>query len=301
MQGVFLLVNFGDRPHATGGMLEAFERVLRDRGETFRIERSRSIEHGNQLVEEAWNAGFHRFIVGGGDGTLNVVLNHPRARELTLGVIPLGTVNALARTLGMERKRPVEALEKQLAAEPGRALVGRVEDRRFLCFSSVGYDAEVVHRARGRIKRVLRRGAFGAVGLWEGMRLGHLPRFAYKVDDDPPGHANLFVLSNIECYAGLDLFSTHVSTPGFQGFGFDGRSFGSLLRMAWEAAKGPPMDWVVRLPAARGFADIQRLQIRSVRPVAVQIDGEAYTPTDPCRLEFRTEPEGQQFLLPPGG
>lgn len=298
MQGVFLIVNFGDRAHASAPLLEAFETALRDRDEPHRIVRSASIPHCHQLMGEAWEEGYRTLLIGGGDGTLNVALNHPLAPKFTLGVLPLGTVNALARSLGLDARRPVDALRRNLAAPPAPSAVGRVEERRFMCFASAGYDAEVVHRARGLIKRVLRRGAFGALGLWEAARIRGLPRFAYRVDGGDPAQANLFVLSNINCYAGATLFNTTIKLESFQGFAMDARSMTGLARLAWQGIKGPPMEWVRRVEGARAFPAFRRLEVACTRPVAVQIDGEPFTPREPRRMTFLVEPELQSFLVP---
>jgi len=300
MQGVFLVINFGDRAHASGALLEAFGSVLREAAIPFQLVRSQSIPHCNELVGQAWEEGFRTVIVGGGDGTLNVVLNHDLAPRLTLGILPLGTVNALARTLGLDRRHPADALRKVLAAPAAPVAVGRLEDRRFICFASVGYDAEVVHRAQGTIKRFLRRGAFAMAGGWEAARIRSLPRFAFRVDASQPSRANLFVLSNIACYAGATLFSTEVQDHLFQGFASDTRSPFGLLRLVWHGIHGPPMTWVDRVPDARPFPSFRRLQILSRRPVAVQVDGEAFTPGNPRRLTFELEPRPQPFLLPLG-
>src|SRR5437773_8109408 len=61
---------------------------------------------GRTLAAEAVREGFEVIVAGGGDGTVNEVLNgigdYPggfaRAR---LGVLPLGTVNVFAREIGM--------------------------------------------------------------------------------------------------------------------------------------------------------------------------------------------------------
>ena len=40
-------------------------------------------------------------IIGGGDGTLSMAADGLVARQLPLGILPLGTANDLARTLGL--------------------------------------------------------------------------------------------------------------------------------------------------------------------------------------------------------
>src|SRR5829696_8443062 len=54
------------------------------------------------LVEEAVRGGARRVLVGGGDGTLSCAAAKLVGRDVTLGVLPLGTANDFARNLGLE-------------------------------------------------------------------------------------------------------------------------------------------------------------------------------------------------------
>jgi diacylglycerol kinase (ATP) len=56
-----------------------------------------------QSVEEATAGGYGTLIIGGGDGTVHDVINALKGRSDTLkiAIIPLGTANDLARTLGL--------------------------------------------------------------------------------------------------------------------------------------------------------------------------------------------------------
>jgi YegS/Rv2252/BmrU family lipid kinase len=90
---------------------------------------------------------------GGGDGTVNSVANAIRGRDITLGVLPLGTLNHFARDLGI----PI-ALEGAarviLAGHSIGVDVGEVNGRVFLNNSSVGLYPRIVqlrerYRARG--------------------------------------------------------------------------------------------------------------------------------------------------------
>lgn len=65
------------------------------------------------LVAELIRDGYREIIVGGGDGTLSTVVGQFVGRPLTLGILPLGTGNLVARALGIAE---VEAAVAAVAA-----------------------------------------------------------------------------------------------------------------------------------------------------------------------------------------
>ena len=60
----------------------------------------------------------------GGDGTVHEVLQRMVGTDAALGVVPLGTANALAANLGLGRS-PAKAVRKLLTALPVRVPVGK--------------------------------------------------------------------------------------------------------------------------------------------------------------------------------
>jgi diacylglycerol kinase family enzyme len=85
-------------------------------------------------------------------------------KDATLGVLPLGTANVLARELGLPLKVE-EACERILADKESRIDVGIATDRegverRFTCMAGMGFDAHVVNEVTPRLKRYLKILAF---------------------------------------------------------------------------------------------------------------------------------------------
>ena len=66
----------------------------------------------------------------GGDGTIHDILQGLVGTEVALGIIPMGTANALAHDLGLPL-RPEKAARAALSAEQRRIAVGKVEYRDF--------------------------------------------------------------------------------------------------------------------------------------------------------------------------
>ncbi len=70
-----------------------------------------------ELTRQALAQGYERVIAAGGDGTVSQVVNGlgPHFDRAELGIVPLGTGNDLARTLGIPLDDPEAALEIALA------------------------------------------------------------------------------------------------------------------------------------------------------------------------------------------
>jgi len=110
---------------------------------------------------EAVSQGYDAVLACGGDGTINEVLQSLVGTSVSLGVIPLGTANALAADLGLHTS-PVEAARRLLSATPVRVPVGRVfyqdaegqtGSRYFTVAAGMGADGQFFSRLDARLKR----------------------------------------------------------------------------------------------------------------------------------------------------
>jgi len=94
-----------------------------------------------QIARDSVNRGTPLIIAGGGDGTVSPIAAELVGRQTALSVLPLGTYNNIARSLGM----PPDAEEacRAIAASEIRAIdVGRAEGGRlFFEAAGVGLDA----------------------------------------------------------------------------------------------------------------------------------------------------------------
>ena len=81
-------------------------RDVRDRGVDVRVRIPWNRKDRNAVIRQAIKDGVTRFVTGGGDGTLNKVVNglmkkKKWAGRVSLGVMPLGTANDFARGAGL--------------------------------------------------------------------------------------------------------------------------------------------------------------------------------------------------------
>ncbi|PSP19070.1 MAG: lipid kinase [Cyanobacteria bacterium QS_8_64_29] len=93
-----------------------------------------------------------RVIVGGGDGTLNAAVEGILEAQLPLGILPLGTANDLARTLGI----PATLAAACDIAANGRIQyidLGRVNGKHFFNVASLGLSVRVAQRMSKQAKR----------------------------------------------------------------------------------------------------------------------------------------------------
>ena len=135
-----LLVN----PHSAGGktlkLLPKIEAALDARRAVFRVERTRSLEHGVDLALRAVELGEVPVVVSG-DGLIGAIGGAMAGAETPLGLIPGGRGNDLARALGIPSD-PEEAVEVVLGGNSRRIDVGEANGKRFLGIVSVGFDSE---------------------------------------------------------------------------------------------------------------------------------------------------------------
>ena len=107
---ILVLVNFVDRSHCPPRVIRGMEEILSTHGAGNRLVKFTSREHSIKAINEARREGFDTLVMGGGDGTIHNLFNLAFEKDFTFGIIPLGTVNALARSLNIPRD-PLKALE----------------------------------------------------------------------------------------------------------------------------------------------------------------------------------------------
>jgi diacylglycerol kinase family enzyme len=114
--------------------------------------------HATRLARAAANDGFDVVAVLAGDGTLNEAGDGLAGTDTALAPLPGGSTNVYARTVGVPLD-PVEATNALLASLRRQAFsrvgLGRVNGRRFLFHTGLGFDAAVIRRVEryGELKR----------------------------------------------------------------------------------------------------------------------------------------------------
>jgi diacylglycerol kinase family enzyme len=113
-----------------------------------------------RAIDRAIEADYDTIVVGGGDGSVSYAVGRLAGTDRILGVLPLGTLNLLARDLGLVPSDLDGALAALAQAVPQTIDVGLINGRAFHTISGLGFFSEMA-RAReetrdlpGRLLRV---------------------------------------------------------------------------------------------------------------------------------------------------
>ena len=133
--------------------LRVVEQMLTERGIAYELHQSREVHDAENITRQLTEAGETEFIVLGGDGTLNEVLNGlSNPSVCTIGLIPSGTVNDFAERRGISLN-PEKAMLRILDGEAQPVDYIDVSGTRCMNVAGLGIDVDVLERCnRGRLK-----------------------------------------------------------------------------------------------------------------------------------------------------
>jgi diacylglycerol kinase (ATP) len=130
----------------------------------------------------AADSGADLVVVGGGDGTLSEATHQLAHRDVCLGVLPLGTTNNFARSLGLPLHLP-GALRILVEGKVADVDLGHVAGRHFANLTSLGLSVQVAEHVPHQLKRILGRAAYPLTAL--ALLPGHRPFTARLRVTDP--------------------------------------------------------------------------------------------------------------------
>jgi diacylglycerol kinase family enzyme len=150
--------------------LPAMERLFQQQGLKLEVLASSPAADSAQQLARSVAAQSSMVIACGGDGTVHGVLQGLAQTTTPLGVLPLGTANALARHLRLPLD-PLCAMERLLDARPTRVPIGQVETasvaRYFLVMAGCGPDGALVDSLSGEGAQGFKR-RFGRASYYAG-------------------------------------------------------------------------------------------------------------------------------------
>jgi YegS/Rv2252/BmrU family lipid kinase len=184
--------------------VEGAAEVLRGSGVQVSVAASKGPQLGGEQAQQMVASGCDTVFACGGDGTVNDVLQGLVGTQAALGIIPLGTANALAHDLRIPR-RAVSAAQSALNAERKRIAVGKVEfgassgetgTRYFTVALGVGMDADMFYHLQSNLKQRMGMNAYYAEALHLWMTK-HPSRFEVQFQDSVNGQTRREQVSQV--------------------------------------------------------------------------------------------------------
>jgi diacylglycerol kinase family enzyme len=263
-------------------------------GREARITVAKSGDAIRAAAEQAVRDGCECLVAGGGDGTINTAAAAVVGTTVTLGVLPLGTLNHFAKDLGIPLKLD-EAAQVVLDGTVCRVDVGEVSGRIFLNNSSLGVYPAIV-----RLRERYQAGGLGKwiAALWAGLTvLRRHPFMAVRIVAEGRELIRrtpfVFVGNNQYRMVGLQAGSRESLVEGRVAlYVLNAEHRTGLLHLAWQVLR-------------KGIDQVQELELISVehasietrrRQVQVALDGEVIVL--PAPLVYRTRPQSLRVFVP---
>jgi YegS/Rv2252/BmrU family lipid kinase len=251
----------------------------------------RHAERLQEIVRGEIAKGRKLIIVGGGDGTISSVVDHFAYEQVVFGLLPLGTANSFARTLGIPLDLP-GAIDVLVTGKVLEVDLGKINDDYFANGSSIGMASIVGRATPPRLKRWLGPTAYGLVAAAKFARYEPF-RCIVTINGQELSFEALDVRIANGAYQGGVLVASEAVLH-------DGEIVVHILKGSskWALAK----EWA-RLAFSAPFApgDIEALQapelaIETVPPQYVSVDGEVITHTP---IHVSVAHQGLLLIVPP--
>ncbi len=233
-------------------------------------------------------------VVGGGDGTMNAAAPALIETRLPLGILPLGTGNDLARTLGLPLDMP-GAADVIAAGHETQVDVGEVNEHPFFNVASIGLSADLALSLTRDLKR--RWGRFGyAIAAMKVLSRAKPFRATIRSAEERTRVMTLQVaVGNGRFYGGGNIIRSDatIDDNNLDLYSLEMTRAWKLALMARSFRAGEHGAWrEVRAIRSEEFDVFTR------RPMPVNADGEIITTTP---AHFRVLPKAVRVLVPAPG
>ena len=266
--------------------------------------------HAARLAQDAAASGVDVVVVLAGDGTLNEAANGLARTSTALAVLPGGSTNVFARTIGVVHD-PVDATAQLLATLARRSFrqlgLGSVNGRYFLFHVGAGFDAAVVAQVerRAALKRYVGHSLFvyAAFATWLRHYDRSRPRMAVEFEfpdgDSVVDDAYMTLCLNSNPYTYLGRRPLNVAPDASLDRGLVAVTFRTMSLVSLLAAAGSALGSGRALRGQRRIdyrPDLDRLTIVGHGPFPYQVDGDYLGHAE--RLELRHEPDALSVVSP---
>jgi diacylglycerol kinase family enzyme len=264
--------------------------------------------HASRLARGAAADGYEVVVVLGGDGTLNEATNGLAGSATALAVLPGGSTNVFARTLGFAND-PVKANRELLAALRPSAFprslqrigLGSANGRYFLFHAGMGFDAAVVEQVERRAtwKRFAGHPLFLYAGFatWVSHYDRTRPHFDISLGEGPDGEINgvyfaICLKTNPYTFLGnrpLNVAPGTGLTTGFTLLAFQTLSFTTVMGALGAAMAGRGGLKLARPGKVAYHSDLTALEVHGRGPFPYQLDGDFLGQVEELSLRYQRD------------
>lgn len=230
-------------------------------------------------------------IVYGGDGTVHAALKEAVFWRVPIAILPAGTVNILARELGLPAD-PERALPVAVRGKPQRVNLGKAGGEYFHLMAGIGPDGYIINRVDSRLKRLLGTGAYWVAGL---IHFWRYPLRPFRIEIDGQSfEATFAVVGNTSNYGGRLLITPRASLfdDGLDVCLFTSTRRSRFVRYLWGAVWGNHIHYPDVI-----YRKAKRIRVEGDESILVQMDGEVI---GSLPMEFSSFPEGVEIMVPGG-
>jgi len=272
---------------------EAFEEACRLLGEAgVDLVRSKAIRDPSKLPDEvrkAVQAGVPMVIVGGGDGSISGAVDHVVGSDTVFAILPLGTANSFARTLGVPLDMP-GAVDTIAKGKVQRIDLGMIGKDYFANCAAIGIAPLIARTVPHGLKKWLGRPGYLA---WAGLQMSRFQPFSLRVRGegvDETISALEVRIANGAYHGGTELVETNIRNGQIVVQAVVGSQRTKLLWSWGLSLLGPDtMRGTVREWRGRSF------RLTTGRRLPVSIDGEVLARTP---VTVAVAPKAVRMVVP---
>lgn len=253
--------------------------------------------HATRFAQDAAMRGLDAVVAYGGDGTLNEVATGVAGSDTALAVLPGGSTNVFARTLGMpnDALQSVDLIIEALGRGDIKSIgLGKVNGRYFTFHTGVGYDAAVVKRVeqRAALKRYAGHPLFviAALRTWAFDYDRRQPHFTVDIGGAagtsvPGAFFTIVMNTNPYTYLGprpFDLVPSTDLTKGLSVVTFTSMNATKILRSVGTALRGGGVSTNSWLDVQ---SNVSEVRVAHDRAFPYQMDGDYLGEVKELRFE----------------
>ncbi|MER2063939.1 MAG: diacylglycerol kinase family protein [Alkalibacterium sp.] len=166
MNDVMIVANPSSGKKQAEAYAKKLEQIFREHERETDLRKTEEIEDISRFAIEASEKKYDQLIIIGGDGTVSEAANGLNNRQYrpTIGIIPAGTVNNIAKGLGIDGS-PDAVIRHLIDYKKVKADVGKVNDRLFLSSVSAGPVPETVWEVSDEQKEKYGQAAYFMEGI----------------------------------------------------------------------------------------------------------------------------------------